>query len=100
MPIARIDFLYRGDVETHQVLCRDIKGIMLSFGCLQGYVVTFSGCVTTWKAVLGFLNSAPYVATSYAPCCNLATNIELLCLLMVSCTLIKCISLPLGLFRP
>ncbi|KAH1091498.1 hypothetical protein J1N35_018755 [Gossypium stocksii] len=100
LPLARIYFPYRSDVETHQVLCRNIEGNISSSGYLQGCVATSSSCVATSKAVLEFFYFAPYVATSYALCCNTATSIELKHLLVASCMLIKYISSPLGLIWP
>ncbi|KAK5771640.1 hypothetical protein PVK06_047868 [Gossypium arboreum] len=67
------------------------RAVCSTLGCLQGYVVTSSGCATTLKAFLGFFSSAPYVMTSNGPCCNLVTDIELSCLLIVPCTFTKCI---------
>ncbi|KAH1039566.1 hypothetical protein J1N35_041309, partial [Gossypium stocksii] len=76
------------------------RAVCSSLGFFEGCAVTSSDCVTTPKVVLKFFYSAPYVATADAPCCNIETSIKLVRLLMVSCTLTKYISSPVGIIRP
>ncbi|KAH1046739.1 hypothetical protein J1N35_037523, partial [Gossypium stocksii] len=73
---------------------------MLFYSLLQGYVATPTFFVATLKEDLSFLHFVPHAATSSHLCCDIVTNICLVCLLLVSCTLRKNISSPLGVIRP
>ncbi|KAH1031765.1 hypothetical protein J1N35_043939, partial [Gossypium stocksii] len=64
-----------------------VTGTMSRHTKTYGYVTTPSACVVTLKAVSHFLYSALYVVTLDPPCCDIVSNINLKCPLMVSCTL-------------
>ncbi|MBA0573507.1 hypothetical protein Golob_000779 [Gossypium lobatum] len=72
------------DIPEFKVrLCGPKRHRLIFVSCIEGYVMTSLGYVATLKVVLGFFSFAAYVATSNAPCCNLATSIELIRLLIV-----------------
>ncbi|KAH1107941.1 hypothetical protein J1N35_011709, partial [Gossypium stocksii] len=87
------------NVATYLDMCRGIEVNILFLRCFQGYVTTPLGCVVTSKVVSEILHSTLYVATSNPPCYDVAASIGLACLLMVSCSLMKFISTPLGVIR-
>ncbi|KAK5846515.1 hypothetical protein PVK06_002806 [Gossypium arboreum] len=82
MPLTCNYFPYRGDVATHQVLCRNIEGSMFHLqGIFRGVMIS-SDYVMTPKVVLEFFYYTLYVATSNSLCCYTSTSIELARLLM------------------